>query len=111
MLLNKADEEYEHYSQVWDKQYGYYDEDRGVELSLDDAKKYIQSYVNGGVNSTYGIISELEVSDEEYESLKEDLKENSYFGNYLWFDMDYSTDSIVYSLTKNKENFIKKEKQ
>ena len=107
ILLDKDDEEYEAYACVWDKKYGYYDEDWGIELSLEEAKKYVQEYVEDGVNTTYGIVSEIEVSDEEYEEYEENIKENGYCETSN-FDFEFSLKNVVYSLCKEKENFINK---
>lgn len=107
VLLDKDDEEYEDYCDVWDKKYGYYNEDWGIELNLEQAKKYIQDYVQNGVDRTYGIISEIIISDEEYEECKENIEKNGYC-EIADYDVDYSLENVIYSLCKNKENFIDK---
>ena len=43
VLLDKNNEEYEAYSDVWDKKHGYYNEDWGIELKLDNAKDYVKN--------------------------------------------------------------------
>ena len=111
ILLDEDDDEYDSYNEVWDKQHGFYNEDWGVELDLESAKEYVQSYVNDGVVNTYAIISEIIVSDEELEDIKENIDENGYVETSD-FDMDYSIDNVIYSLYKSNngivENFLNK---
>lgn len=105
ILLDKTDTEYESYSQVWDKKHGYYNEDWGVEFSFDSAKNYIKDYVNNGVKNTYGIVSEIIVSDEIYKEMLENVEINGYYDTSC-YDMDFSLENVIYSLIKTKENFI-----
>jgi len=92
VLLDKTDEEYEAYACVWDKKHGYYDEDCGVEITLEAAISYVEDYVNNGVKNTYGIISEITVSDEEYEEILEDIENNGYCTDY---DMNYDMENVI----------------
>lgn len=108
VLLDKSDEEYEIYSQVWDKKHGYYNTDWGIELTLEDAKQLIQDYVNNGAQGSYGIISEVPISNEIYNKIIRNVEENGYFSDYVWYDADYSLDNVIYSLTKDEENFVKR---
>lgn len=105
ILLDKDNEEFEDYSTVYDKKHGYYNEDWGVELTLEKAKEYVKDYVDDGVDKTYGIVSELEISDEEYEEILEDIENNGYYDTSN-FVLEYSLDIVCYSLYKDKENII-----
>ena len=109
VLLDEDDDEYEAYSEVWDKKHGYYNEDWGVELDLDSAKKLVKDYVSRGVLNTYGIISEIFLSDEELDYVKDNIEENGYFET-SGYDMDYSLDNVIYSVYKSDngivENFV-----
>lgn len=109
VLLDEDDDEYEAYSGVWDKKHGYYNEDWGVELDLDSAKKLVKDYVSRGVLNTYGIISEIFLSDEELDDVKDNIEENGYFETSD-YDMDYSLDNVIYSVYKSDngivENFV-----
>ncbi len=109
VLLDEDNDEYEAYSEVWDKKHGYYNEDWGVELDLDSAKKLVKDYVSRGVLNTYGIISEIFLSDEELDDVKDNIEENGYFETSD-YDMDYSLDNVIYSVYKSDngivENFV-----
>lgn len=92
VLLDKTNEEYEAYACVWDKKHGYYNEDYGIELSLDSAVEFVKNYVNSGIKNTYGIISEITVSDTRYEEIQNDIEINGYCTNY---EMNYSMDNVI----------------
>lgn len=64
VLLKKEDEEFEQYSQVYDKKHGYYDEYQEYVLKLENAKKKADSYVKEGVAGTYAIISQTYILDD-----------------------------------------------
>ena len=105
ILLDKTDEEFESYSQVWDKRYGYSENTIGVELDLETAKTIVQLYVAKESRNAYGIVSEIEVSENEYLEIQNEIKSHGYFET-TDYDADYSTENVVYSLNKNQENFI-----
>lgn len=105
ILLDKDNPEYDSYSMVYDGQHGFYNEDWGVELNLDEAKKYVQNYVNEGKPNTYGIISEIEVSDEELADIQKNIEDNGYFETSD-YEADYSVDNIIYSLYKSDDKII-----
>lgn len=87
---------------VYDGQYGYYDEDQYFVKNFNRAKEEITKYVEDGVNSTYGIISEVIGNFDDIISAEGIPNLGQYNHN-----------AVVYSLRKenNKiiENFIKKE--
>lgn len=63
ILLSPEDEEYEQYSNVYDKQHGFYDEDQSYTANLAKAIQEALDYVTYGVENTYAVISEKYVSD------------------------------------------------
>lgn len=107
ILLDKDDEEYESYCNVWDKKHGYYNDEMGVELTFEEAKEYAEYYVDKNGENAYGIISELEINDEEYEEIEKIIEENGYCETSD-FDFNFDLENVIYSLCKEKENFINK---
>ncbi len=97
VLLSKDDPEYESYSQVWDHKNAYYDEDFIFCKKQDEAKSFIENYINAGVVNTYGILSETYLSEEFYDELDDENKEHCY-------DLDYSVENVIYSAYKNEKN-------
>lgn len=97
VLLDKNDKEYECYNKVWDYKYGYYNVDWGFCRKLKDAQNYITDYVKNGCKNTYGIISKVNVSKEEYDICEEDT---------AWVDMDYNLGNVIYSICRNQNNEI-----
>lgn len=63
ILLPPEDEEYENYSNVYDKQHGFYDEDQSYTTNLAKAIQEALDYVTYGVENTYAVISEKYVND------------------------------------------------
>ena len=59
VLLTKDNEEFDYYSQVYDHEYGYYDEYQRAYKEKDLAKaiKYAREYVAEGVDMTYAVIT------------------------------------------------------
>ena len=118
-VLWTKDEEHEDcncYNNVYDKQYGYYDENVAFELDYNKALDYAKYYVENGVNGTYAIISKIDYDNEYY---KLDIDDTLYMvqtilgGGYIEeyneiFDRQelYGVNNIIYSLCKekNKEN-------
>ncbi len=98
VLLNKDDEEYEYYNQVWDYNNGYYNENWGFTKKYDEALQFIDNYVKNGSNNTYGIISCIKVDKEEFNSI--------YNGSSEIIDMDYDLSNVICSKYKNKDNEI-----
>ena len=109
-------EDYDCYNSVYDKQYGYYDENVAFELDYNKALEYARNYVENGVNGTYAIISKIDYDSEYYH--KNDLDcmfqmlENILGGSYIEEYIDlfgselYDIKNVVYSVCKekNKEN-------
>lgn len=52
ILLEKNDEQFSSYNNVYDKEYGYYDEDQFYVSSKYDAIRLAKEYVNNGVEKT-----------------------------------------------------------
>lgn len=94
-------DEYELYSQVYDRQYGYYDENQIAYKGEDFEKaiKYAREYVANDVDMTYAIITNQGIVN--YEEPWDD-------GNIEGFT--YNHENVIFSVAKihNKiiENFI-----
>ena len=98
VLLDKDDPEYECYNEVWDYKNGYYNENWGFTKKYDEALEFIDNYVKNGNNNTYGIISFIKVTEEEFNSI--------YNGSSEIIDMDYDLGNVICSKYKNKDNEI-----
>ena len=117
VLWTKDEEhtDYDCYNGVYDKQYGYYDENVMFELDYNTALKRAKKYVEDGVNGTYAIISKIDFDSDYYNmgteqvlNMVQDILGGSYIEEYvgLFGGELYSVDNVVYSLRKekNKEN-------
>lgn len=73
VLLGKDDPEYEAYSQVYTKNFGFYDEDVAILFDYEDAKDHAKSYINDGVNRTYAVITSdiADLADEVIQAIKD----------------------------------------
>lgn len=105
VLLNKDNNEYEFYSNGWDKNNGYYDENFGFVKTYEEAINYVEKYIKDGVKNTYGIISKVQVNEEDLRSIHNGYSES--------INMDYDLEKIIYNSYKNDEgilieNFINK---
>jgi len=58
VLLSDNNKDFEAYSNVYDKQYGYFDENQYYVKDIADALKRAKEYVNKGVDLTYAVVSE-----------------------------------------------------
>lgn len=58
VLLSDNNKDFEAYSNVYDKQYGYFDENQYYVKDIADALKQAKEYVNKGVDLTYAVVSE-----------------------------------------------------
>ena len=98
ILLSEDDREFENYSIVYDKKYGYYDIDQYYVKDLEEAKKDVKNHINETDENAYGIISETFLDDDV------DINDTYVEGE------TYDVESIVYSLAKInnelKENFV-----
>jgi hypothetical protein len=74
VLLKKDNHDYESYSQAYDKQHGYYDENVIFFRNKKNAKEYLKNYVFFGVVGTYGILTELVYNQDEIGYTDEDTK-------------------------------------
>ena len=108
VLLDKAHKEYKSYSNVYDKKHGFYDELQFLTTKKDFGINYINEYVKCGVVNTYGILStQLIDSDEFYEELVEEEKENPYIELFDWGAYEpYDMLSVIYNIYKNNEKEI-----
>lgn len=63
VLLTKDNPEFARYAVVYDKNYGYYDENQYYLLSERDAIAQARQYVESGVENTYAIVSRTTLDD------------------------------------------------
>ena len=93
-------DEYAFYASAYDKQHAYYDENQYYEKSKDKAIRDVKKYVEDGVDRTYGVVSEIMLSDD----IDLDNDETYVEGE------DYDKKDIVFSTVKLNgkfnENFI-----
>lgn len=104
-------EDYDCYNNVYDKKYGYYDENVIFELDYNTALDYAKKYVEDGVNGTYAIISKLDFDSEYYKMdteevliMAQSILGGAYIEEYIEiFGKElYSVDNVIYSLCKEK---------
>ena len=100
ILLPSDHEEFDCYANVYDKKHGYYDEDQFYTRTKKEAIEYVKKYVDDGVETTYGVVSETTLP--------------------YYYDFDngelgpetYHLVDVVYSIAKvdgeMKENFVLK---
>ena len=82
-------EDYDCYNNVYDKQYGYYDENVVFELDYNKALDYAKYYVENGVNGTYAINKtgnniiehKYSILNELIKKLKKELQ--NYYDKYI----------------------------
>ena len=98
VLLEKNHEDFNSYNTVYDKKNAYFDENVSIKETLGDAKDIAKYYVENGVNGTYAVISEFEISNDY---TLEELEEN--YIDILGYEC-YSVENIVYSLFKVKNS-------
>lgn len=112
-LLEKSDQEYAAYA-VYDKKYGYYDDDQYLTADLEKAKQACMEYVATSGDWAYGIITEQHVTDDQLSRIRQfdqtqDVDDRV---ELTKVDPDYTPDSVVFSVCKKQgvaiQNFIKK---
>lgn len=88
--LDNTDNEYENYEVhvkgVIDEKKGLFDENKAAFFTLDEAQKFVKSYVKDGVPTTYGMIWDAGYFNLEEEDIKDirghgwaDLLEDEYY--------------------------------
>lgn len=105
VLLTQKDPEWKSYNRVYDKQWGYYDEDQYFTLptgneKMERLKEEVYSYVRNGMPLTYGIISATMVDDsvtEEQCELRSVSLENE----------EYKKEDVLFSVMKDANGIIK----
>jgi len=93
VLLDKDNEDYDCYSNVYDKENAYYDENVIFELDYDKSLDYAKQYVENGVNGTYAIISKINCDNIDGSHIEEYIE--LFGGEEL-----YNTKNVIYSLNK-----------
>lgn len=88
VLLTKEDEEFESYSSIYDKKYGYYDEGQYYVKREEDAIAAAKAYVENGVDHTYAVVSKTVLPDDfdYYDQCVE--------------DETYLAEDVIYSVAK-----------
>lgn len=114
VLLNETDEEYSNYNIVYDKKYGYYNENVWFCKTFESAKDSALIYVNKGVEKTYAIISEIESFDETEHDIEcgvivDNIERNDISCEFVSFSQDYVVKSFKKESGKIVEDFIEKE--
>ena len=94
VLLTKDDQEFEAYSNVYDKKYGYYDEAQYYVSSLKQAIRNAELCMRHGVVGTYVVVSKTAIRDPY--SVDETPVEGE----------TYSLDSVVYSVAKTDDGVV-----
>lgn len=99
ILLDKTSEEFDWYSQCYDKVHGYYNELQMYVEKKEDAVASAKEYVEKGVENTYAIVSVT------------DLPDNTDFDDVDVEGEDHLVENIHYSVAKINgaivENFVK----
>lgn len=102
-LLDKDDAEFEQYSQVYNKKYGFWDEEQWFSASKNEVLTVAEKYVQDGGENSYAVVSEVEVPD-SFDVEHGELK-----------GMEYRQEDVIASYGKfyNKvvEDFLSKRKR
>ncbi|MBQ7673587.1 MAG: hypothetical protein IJT36_03560 [Alphaproteobacteria bacterium] len=103
ILLDKNSKEAKGYTTVYDKEYGYFDEDQfySTKESYEEKKAEYLDYVKEGVENTYIVVSETAIDDNDEDELPQVSEEN-----YLCSNVVFSAAKINGKIV---ENFIKQE--
>lgn len=108
VLLKPDHKEFDAYAIVYDKKYGYFNENDIAYKEVDKEKAiaYAKEYVEKGVDMTYAIITDEGLCDYEVYTNTGELVDDGEI------ESDYNADDIIYSVAKIDgeivENFIKK---
>lgn len=113
-LEEENHEDIDCYNQVYDKQFGYYDENVAFELDYNKAIGFANSYVENGVNGTYAIVSKIDFDSRYYKLDMEDtlylvhtILGGSYIDEYVELfgneELYHNLDNIIYSVRKQKD--------
>jgi|InofroStandDraft_1065614.scaffolds.fasta_scaffold49638_3 hypothetical protein len=112
-LLEKSDQEYTAYA-VYNKKYGYYDDDQYLTADLEKAKQACMKYVAASGDWAYGIITEQQVTDDQLSQIRqyEQTQDMDDRVELSKVHPDYTMDSVVFSVCKKQgvviQDFIKK---
>ena len=106
VLLDESHPEFDSYNIVYDKLWGYYNENNIFFFEKEKAMNYADAYVSSGVDFTYAIIQK-DTPDLDEEEIKE-VEESSYL--YGWEHM--LDNKILYAIYKDDkgkihQNFVK----
>ncbi|MCI8749701.1 MAG: hypothetical protein HFH67_17915 [Lachnospiraceae bacterium] len=98
ILLDRSDKDYESYSQVYDKQHGFYDECQEFRPCFDKTVKEAKNYARDGIPGTYAVISEFDI-----DCGGENLEEMALSG------IEYNLADVVFSFVKQKDGKLVKD--
>lgn len=118
VLLDKSNDEYESYSQVYDKQHGFYDENVVFFTNSAKAAEFALSYVMKGVVNTYAIVSDIiyrpadvygDNWEKEWKREKKEIEETGSLEGYadIFEGELYDTKHIVLDIYQSEEKTIK----
>lgn len=111
-LLEKSDQEYANYA-VYDKEYGYYDDDQYFTADLEKAKQACMKYVATSGDWAYGVITEQHVTDDQLSRIRQYDRTQDVDGRVelTKVDPDYTLDRVVFSVCRKQgvviQDFIK----
>lgn len=115
VLLPKKHEEYEDYSQVYDKKHAFYDENTLFFTNKEKAITYAKRYVRNGVVNTYGIVSALNydpvaIYGEEDAAMysnedMQNIEDSACFENNIdvFGDDNWDVKNVIFNIYKPKE--------
>jgi len=110
VLLNKKCEDFVDYSQAYDCEHAFYDENFVLFLDSASATEYALAYVVKGVNRTYAIAKQLSIPKEWLDEKDiQSIKECGIFDEWdeVLMDERLSTKNIILDIYKSSEGTIK----
>lgn len=103
VLILPNNEEFYNYTipNIYDNEFGFYDENRLAFLSYKEALDFLNNYVNNGIFMTYGMMwdSMENLTDEQKQEIID-------FNSFDYITMPYKIDDILIFKYKNKSNTI-----
>ena len=107
VLLPSTHPEFEYYNDAFNPAYGYKNENIWFTNSYVDAVKGATSYVEEGVNNTYGIVSEIGELSEDFIIDNGNVVEKETGVDFSEDFNDFSLNKVVFSIMKTGEKTFK----
>jgi len=98
IFLNKDNEEYDVYSQAFDKKHAYFEENCGICKTKKEALDYVEDYIKYGTNNTYGVINIENITNEEFEDINNGFSEQ--------IDYNSKMENIIFAKYKNENGNV-----